>query len=235
MRRVLVSGASGGLGREIAESLLNDGFYVVMLCNQNKSKLEPLLSRFSNQSKAIEVNFLEDVDFDSLKKDVGEIDSVVNCLGISSSQISWKIEKSQWDQVLDLNLNVPFRLAQLFIPEMRKNKFGRILFFSSIVAQKGVVGTAAYSASKSALLGLTKTMASELASSGVTVNCISPGYMDKGMISEVSDELISNILATVPAKSLGKSENIVHTVSFLLDERADYLTGQSININGGVL
>ena len=91
------------------------------------------------------------------------------------------------------------------------------------------------SASKSALLGLTRTMASELASSGVTVNCISPGYMDKGMISEVSDEFISSILETVPAKSLGKSENIVHAVSFLLDERADYLTGQSININGGIL
>jgi 3-oxoacyl-[acyl-carrier protein] reductase len=234
MRRVLVSGASGGLGREIAESLLSDGFYVVMLCNQNKSKLEPLLNRYSNQSKAIEVNFLEDVNFDSLKEEVGEIDSLINCVGTSSSQISWKIDKEQWNEVLDLNLNVPFRLAQLFIPGMRKNKFGRILFFSSIVAQKGVVGTAAYSASKSALLGLTRTMASELASSGVTVNCISPGYMDKGMISEVSDDLISNILQSVPSKSLGKSDNIVHAVSFLLDEKADYLTGQSININGGI-
>jgi 3-oxoacyl-[acyl-carrier protein] reductase len=234
MRRVLVSGASGGLGREIAESLLSDGFYVVMLCNQNKSKLEPLLNRYSNQSKAIEVNFLEDVNLDSLKEEVGEIDSLINCVGTSSSQISWKIDKEQWNEVLDLNLNVPFRLAQLFIPGMRKNKFGRILFFSSIVAQKGVVGTAAYSASKSALLGLTRTMASELASSGVTVNCISPGYMDKGMISEVSDDLISNILQSVPSKSLGKSDNIVHAVSFLLDEKADYLTGQSININGGI-
>ena len=235
MRRVLVSGASGGLGIEIAEGLLNDGFYVVMLCNKNKSRLDPLLDRFPNQSRAIEVNFLYDVNYNTLKQEVGEVDSVINCLGISSSQISWKIEKSQWEKVFDLNLNVPFRLAQLFIPEMRKNNFGRILFFSSIVAQKGVVGTSAYSASKSALLGLTKTMSSELAPSGITVNCISPGYMDKGMISEVSDDFISTILDTVPSKTLGKSQNIVHAVSFLLDEKADYLTGQSININGGVI
>ncbi|MDC0302128.1 SDR family oxidoreductase, partial [bacterium] len=148
---------------------------------------------------------------------------------------SWKINKEQWDKVFDLNLNTPFRLAQLFIPEMRKNKFGRIVFFSSIVAQKGVVGTSAYSASKSALLGLTRTMASELATSGVTVNCISPGYMDKGMISEVSDQFLSDILESIPAKTLGNSENITHSVSFLLNEKADYITGQVINVNGGMV
>ena len=234
MRRVLVSGASGGLGMEISEHLLKEGFYVVMLCNQNKSKLNSLLNSFPSQSQVIEVNFLEDVNYDTLQKQIGEVDSLINCLGVSSAQISWKIEKNEWDKVLDLNLNVPFRLAQLFIHGMRKNKFGRILFFSSIVAQKGVVGTAAYSASKSALFGLTRTMSNELASSGVTVNCISPGYMDKGMISEVSDEFIATILESVPSKSLGKSDNIVHAVSFLLDEKADYLTGQSININGGI-
>lgn len=234
MRRVLVSGASGGLGREIAENLLSDGFYVVMLCNKNKSKLDSLISKFSNQTKVVEVDFLNDVDYDTLKDEIGAVDSVINCVGISSSQISWKINKEQWDKVFDLNLNTPFRLAQLFIPEMRKNKFGRIVFFSSIVAQKGVVGTSAYSASKSALLGLTRTMASELATSGVTVNCISPGYMDKGMISEVSDQFLSDILESIPAKTLGSSENITHSVSFLLNEKADYITGQVINVNGGM-
>ena len=234
MRRVLVSGASGGLGREIAESLLRDGFYVVMLCNKNKSKLDSLISKFSNQTKVVEVDFLNDVDYDTLKEEIGAVDSVINCVGISSSQISWKINKEQWGKVFDLNLNTPFRLAQLFIPEMRKNKFGRIVFFSSIVAQKGVVGTSAYSASKSALLGLTRTMASELATSGVTVNCISPGYMDKGMISEVSDQFLSDILESIPAKTLGSSENITHSVSFLLNEKADYITGQVINVNGGM-
>ena len=192
-----MSGASGGLGIEISRSLLNDGFFVIMLCNKHKSKLDSLTRKFSNQTKVVEVDFLNDVDYDTLKEEIGAVDSVINCVGISSSQISWKINKEQWDKVFDLNLNTPFRLAQLFIPEMRKNKFGRIVFFSSIVAQKGVVGTSAYSASKSALLGLTRTMASELATSGVTVNCISPGYMDKGMISEVSDQFLSDILESL--------------------------------------
>ncbi|MDB4340174.1 SDR family oxidoreductase [Crocinitomicaceae bacterium] len=205
-----------------------------MLCNKNKSKLDSLTRKFSNQTKVVEVDFLNDVDYDTLKEEIGAVDSVINCVGISSSQISWKINKEQWDKVFDLNLNTPFRLAQLFIPEMRKNKFGRIVFFSSIVAQKGVVGTSAYSASKSALLGLTRTMASELATSGVTVNCISPGYMDKGMISEVSDKFLSDILESIPAKTLGNSENITHSVSFLLNEKADYITGQVINVNGGM-
>lgn len=229
-----MSGASGGLGIEISRSLLNDGFFVIMLCNKNKSKLDSLTRKFSNQTKVVEVDFLNDVDYDTLKEEIGAVDSVINCVGISSSQISWKINKEQWDKVFDLNLNTPFRLAQLFIPEMRKNKFGRIVFFSSIVAQKGVVGTSAYSASKSALLGLTRTMASELATSGVTVNCISPGYMDKGMISEVSDQFLSDILESIPAKTLGNSENITHSVSFLLNEKADYITGQVINVNGGM-
>ena len=205
-----------------------------MLCNKNKSKLDSLTRKFSNQTKVVEVDFLNDVDYDTLKEEIGAVDSVINCVGISSSQISWKINKEQWDKVFDLNLNTPFRLAQLFIPEMRKNKFGRIVFFSSIVAQKGVVGTSAYSASKSALLGLTRTMASELATSGVTVNCISPGYMDKGMISEVSDQFLTDILESIPAKTLGNSENITHSVSFLLNEKADYITGQVINVNGGM-
>lgn len=229
-----MSGASGGLGIEISRSLLNDGFFVIMLCNKNKSKLDSLTRKFSNQTKVVEVDFLNDVDYDTLKDEIGAVDSVINCVGISSSQISWKINKEQWDKVFDLNLNTPFRLAQLFIPEMRKNKFGRIVFFSSIVAQKGVVGTSAYSASKSALLGLTRTMASELATSGVTVNCISPGYMDKGMISEVSDQFLTDILESIPAKTLGNSENITHSVSFLLNEKADYITGQVINVNGGM-
>lgn len=229
-----MSGASGGLGIEISRSLLNDGFFVIMLCNKNKSKLDSLTRKFSNQTKVVEVDFLNDVDYDTLKEEIGAVDSVINCVGISSSQISWKINKEQWDKVFDLNLNTPFRLAQLFIPEMRKNKFGRIVFFSSIVAQKGVVGTSAYSASKSALLGLTRTMASELATSGVTVNCISPGYMDKGMISEVSDQFLTDILESIPAKTLGNSENITHSVSFLLNEKADYITGQVINVNGGM-
>ena len=229
-----MSGASGGLGIEISRSPLNDGFFVIMLCNKNKSKLDSLTRKFSNQTKVVEVDFLNDVDYDTLKEEIGAVDSVINCVGISSSQISWKINKEQWDKVFDLNLNTPFRLAQLFIPEMRKNKFGRIVFFSSIVAQKGVVGTSAYSASKSALLGLTRTMASELATSGVTVNCISPGYMDKGMISEVSDQFLSDILESIPAKTLGSSENITHSVSFLLNEKADYITGQVINVNGGM-
>jgi 3-oxoacyl-[acyl-carrier protein] reductase len=102
------------------------------------------------------------------------------------------------------------------------------------VAQKGFIGTSAYASSKSALIGLTRTLAVELINSGITVNCIAPGYMDKGMIEEVTDEYLKEILGLIPSKKLGDSTNIAHTVSYLLNEKANYITGQVINVNGGI-
>ena len=129
MRRVLVSGASGGLGREIAESLLSDGFYVVMLCNKNKSKLDSLISKFSNQTKVVEVDFLNDVDYDTLKEEIGAVDSVINCVGISSSQISWKINKEQWDKVFDLNLNTHLGWLNYLYLKCEKTSLVELCFF----------------------------------------------------------------------------------------------------------
>ena len=234
MRKIVLTGASGGLGLVIAEKLLNEGCFVHLLCNRNSAKLSTLTESFPLQTAIHCVDFNQSVDYQYLAEKIGQIDGLVHALGVSSAGMSWKISSEEWNRVLHLNLTVPFQLTQAFIPTMRKQNQGRIIFFSSIVAQKGLVGTSAYAASKSALIGLTRTLAAELVANEITVNCIAPGYMNKGMIDEVSSEYLTTILDLIPAKKLGESENIAHTVSFLLNEHANYITGQVINVNGGM-
>ena len=234
MRKIVLTGASGGLGIVIAENLLNEGYFVHLIGNKNTSKLQALHSKFLSTSKVYSVDFSKTSDFAELVNEIGQIDGLVHALGVSSAGISWRITSEEWNRVMHLNLTVPFQLTQAFTPQLRANKFGRIIFFSSIVAQKGFIGTSAYASSKSALIGLTRTLSVELINSGITVNCIAPGYMDKGMIEEVTEEYLKDVLVLIPSKKLGDSTNIAHTVSYLLNEKANYITGQVINVNGGM-
>lgn len=234
MRKIVLTGASGGLGLVIAENLLIAGYFVHLIGNRNVAKLEDLHLKFQSFSKVYKVDFSKTNDYSELVDEIGQIDGLIHALGVASSGMSWKIKHEEWNRVMHLNLTVPFQLTQAFTTQLRANRFGRIIFFSSIVAQKGFIGTSTYSASKSALIGLTRTLAVELINSGITVNCIAPGYMDKGMIEEVTDEYLQDILNLVPSKSLGDSANIAHAVAYLLHEKASYITGQVININGGM-
>jgi NAD(P)-dependent dehydrogenase (short-subunit alcohol dehydrogenase family) len=159
---------------------------------------------------------------------------VLHCAGIPSAGISWKISAEEFRKVNAINYEAPFFLSQRLIPAMRKRGWGRIVFFSSIVAQTGIPGTAAYSASKSALFGLTRTMASELASCGITVNCIAPGYMDEGMIREIPDDMRAQIIAKTPIAKLGDTAGIVKMVEMLLSDEANSITGQVLSVNGGL-
>jgi 3-oxoacyl-[acyl-carrier protein] reductase len=218
MRKIVLTGASGGLGLVIAENLLNEGYFVHLIGNKNTSKLKVLHSKFPSTSKVYTIDFLQKSNFLELVNEIGEVDGLVHALGVSSAGMSWKITPDEWNRVLHLNLTVPFQLTQAFTPQLRANKFGRIIFFSSVVAQKGFVGTSAYSTSKSALIGLTRALAVELINSGVTVNCIAPGYMDKGMIDEVTDEYLKEILALIPSKTLGDAINIACSHSFIFIE-----------------
>jgi 3-oxoacyl-[acyl-carrier protein] reductase len=235
MKRYLVTGASGGLGIQIAEKLLEEGDFLYLIANKNSNKLDSIKENYSKRVEIIPIDFLSEFDFISFAGKFDQLDGIIHCLGIPSAGMSWKISPEEWDKVMQLNLRVPFLLSSAFIPIFRKNNFGRILFFSSVVAQKGIVGTSAYSASKSALIGLTKTMSVELIKNNITVNCISPGYMDAGMINAVDSEYLEQILNLIPSNKLGEAKNIVHTVSFLLSEQANYITGQVINVNGGMV
>jgi NAD(P)-dependent dehydrogenase (short-subunit alcohol dehydrogenase family) len=158
---------------------------------------------------------------------------VVNLAGVSIDGMGHKTSDMDWDKVIETNLYGTFNCCRAFLPVMRKNGWGRIINISSVVAQVGVPGTVAYSASKSALFGLTRTLAAENATRGITVNCLALGYFDRGMIDVLSPEMREKVVQTIPMKKLGDPSNIEAAIRFLI--AADYVTGQVININGGLV
>jgi NAD(P)-dependent dehydrogenase (short-subunit alcohol dehydrogenase family) len=164
----------------------------------------------------------------------GKVDVLINNSGISRNAVTWKTTDADWEETLLVNLTAPFKLCRAFIPAMRKQNGGSIINITSVVAQTGVVGTAAYAASKAGLIGLTKTMAKELAPNNIGVNALSLGYFEKGMISNVPEDLKNEIVAQIPMKKLGSVQTICKTISWLIDDETSYVTGQVINLNGGL-
>jgi len=168
----------------------------------------------------------------SVIEKVGRIDVLVNAAGVSRDSFGHKFDAAEWRRVVATNLDGSFHVARAVLPHMRENRFGRLVFVSSVVSQRPVMGTAAYSASKAALMGLTRTLAQENASRGITVNCISLGYLEAGMIERVPDALQRELLEAVPLKRFGTVAELHRTIEFLID--TEYMTGQVINLNGGL-
>jgi NAD(P)-dependent dehydrogenase (short-subunit alcohol dehydrogenase family) len=164
----------------------------------------------------------------------GKVDVLINNAGISRNGMSWKLPTEAWNDVMAVNLTAPFLLMKAVIPGMRERRYGRIISISSIVGQTGMAGTAAYTATKAGLIGLSKTIAKETATSGIAVNTLALGYFDAGMISEVSPELQEQIIKQIPKQRLGDTATILATIDWLLQSEADYVTGQTIGLNGGL-
>ena len=164
----------------------------------------------------------------------GRIDAVINLAGMSHGRISWKTTKEEWDEVLAVNLTAPFLMSKSVLPGMRERGVGRIINISSVVAQTGVVGTAAYAAAKAGLLGFTRSLSKEVASRGITVNAIALGYMDAGMIETITDDFRDDLLKRVPMERLGYPQELAALLIYLLSDQAAYVTGQTLNLNGGL-
>jgi NAD(P)-dependent dehydrogenase (short-subunit alcohol dehydrogenase family) len=235
MRKVLLTGASGGLGRAIAHELLRRGNFVYLVCNRNADKLAGIQKDFPGKTLILTHDFESEQPFDQLFEHVEDVDTVIHALGVSSAGMCWKITEKEWDRAFRLNVTVPFQITQKVIPAMRSEQFGRIIFFSSVVAQKGFIGTSAYAASKSAIFGLVRSMAADLATSGITVNCVAPGYINSGMIKEVKPEYLEKVVSSIPMQELGEEKHILHAINYLMDEKSTYVTGQVLNVNGGLV
>ena len=230
---MLITGASGGLGSSIAEYFVNLNYNLVLHHNKNLPKLdesENVLHVKADLTIEKEVEHL----LDRAQNKFGHVDIVINNAGISESTISWKTSVESWEKTISTNLTAPFLVCKHFIPQMKNRKWGRIINISSVVGQTGFIGTAAYTASKAGLIGLTKTLSKELSSSGITANNIALGYFNKGMIRDVPDNLKQEIEQTIPLKRLGEPASINHTIAFIIDDASNYLTGQTINLNGGL-
>lgn len=233
-KSVLITGASGGIGMRIAKTLVKNGFGLVLQGNQHMEQLEAMQMAYPDQVKILTADLSTEIGIADIAKAAVECDAVLHCAGIPSAGISWKISAEEFRKVNAINYEAPFYITQQLIPAMRNKGWGRIIFFSSIVAQTGIPGTAAYSASKSALFGLTRTMAAELASKGITVNCIAPGYMDEGMIREIPETMRKQIIEKTPVAKLSDTEGIVKLVELLLSNESNSITGQVLSVNGGL-
>ncbi len=167
-------------------------------------------------------------------KDKSRIDVLVNNAGITRDGLAVRMKPADWDLVLDINLNGAFRCIQQVLPSMMRNRWGRIVNISSVVGQAGSSGQVNYSASKAGLIGITKSLAQEMASRGITVNAVAPGYIATDMTSTLPDAVKDKILAAVPMGRMGRPEDIAAAVKFLASEDAAYITGQVLAVNGGM-
>jgi acetoacetyl-CoA reductase/3-oxoacyl-[acyl-carrier protein] reductase len=227
---ILITGASGGLGDFLVGQLAKD-HTVVGTFNTHK----PAVPRREN----VEYHQVDVSDSTSVGRFAETIEDkldhvvLVNLAGISLDGMGHKMDEATWDRVLDTNLKGTFLMSRAILPFMRKQEWGRIINVSSIVGQKGVPGTAAYSASKGGLYSLTRTLAAENATKNITVNALALGYFEVGMINVLKPEVQEQIRATIPMRRLGHPRNVNLAIRFLME--ADYVTGAILSINGGLI
>jgi len=239
-RVALVTGASRGIGRAIALSLCRSGFDIVVASPEIEKNEEVAEEIRACSGEAMTVN-LDVTSPESVKATVAKviaertrIDVLVNNAGVTRDGLAVRMKPLDWDLVLKINLTGAFLCAQAVLPGMMRNRWGRIVNIASVVGQAGSAGQANYAASKAGLIGLTKSLAQEMASRNITVNAVAPGYIATDMTKVLADDVKEKILASVPLARIGKPEDIAAAVKFLASEDAAYITGHVLAVNGGM-
>jgi len=238
-KTAIVTGASQGIGKTIAIEMAKSGAIVFCLA-RNKEALDATIKKITEnggKATAFSCDISNNDDFKSIilniVKENGSIDILVNNAGITKDNLLMRMSDDQWDDVLNINLKGSFTCTRSVIKYMMKKKFGRIINITSIVGITGNAGQANYAASKSGLIGLTKSIAKEVASRGITANCVAPGWIETSMTDQLSTEVKNKFLSQIPAGKIGQSKDIANTVIFLASDEAGYITGQTITVDGG--
>lgn len=236
-KTALVTGATGGIGRQIVKKLHAAGA-TVALTDMNMDALKSLAEELKERVFIYEANLTDDQSILELVKkaeaDMGKIDILVNNAGITKDGLAMRMSDDQFQIVQNINLLAPFRLMRAAMMGMMKRRYGRIVNMASIVGVTGNPGQANYSASKAGLIAATKCVASEVASRGVTANCVAPGFIATPMTDVLSDDVKQALLNRIPMARLGLPEDIANAVLFLASDEAAYITGQTIHVNGGM-
>jgi len=237
----LVTGGAQGIGKTISEELVRNGAHVV-LGDVNLEGAEATAEAINNSggsASAVKIDVSNPAEvkqvFDSILKDKKPVDILVNNAGITRDGLMIRMKESDWDLVLDINLKGSFLCGQQAAKQMMKQKSGAIVNIASIVGVMGNFGQANYSASKAGVIGLTKTMAREVASRGIRVNAVAPGFNDTEMTRVLDDSVRQALIEQVPLAKLGLPEDVARCVAFLVSDKSSYITGQVINVNGGML
>ena len=233
-KNIFISGASRGIGKSMAEHFAKSNFNVVGTSRNNFEFDNDLENLFSIKLDVTSRNDVKDC-FDELKSKNLLPDILINNAGITADQLFLRMSDDDWDNVINTNLTGTFNLTKIFLKNMIKNKFGRIINISSISGLMGNPGQVNYSSSKAALNGFTKSLAKEVGSRNITVNCVAPGFIDTDMTSYIGDNERNEILKQIPLNKFGSPEDISKLVMFLMSDEASYITGQTISIDGGLL
>ncbi len=233
----LVTGASGGLGSEIAKALAAQGARLA-LSGSNAGKLEAFAGELGGDHVALVCDLSNAAEVDQLVpravEELGKLDILVNNAGITRDNLTMRMKDDEFASVIQVNLEAAFRLMRAACKPMIKARFGRIISVTSVVGVTGNPGQANYVASKAGLIGMSKAVAQEVASRGITVNCIAPGFMSSAMTDALNDAQKAAILSRIPAGAMGTGEDIGAGVVYLASREAGYVTGQTLHVNGGM-
>lgn len=236
-KNALVTGASGGIGGAIAEALHAAGA-TVALSGTRLEPLESLAAKLGERAHVLPCNLSDAEAVDALPKQaveaMGSLDILVNNAGVTKDNIFMRMSDEDWATVLDINLTSTMRLCRGAIRGMMKARWGRIINISSVVGITGNPGQANYAASKAGMVGMSKSIAYEVASRGITVNCVAPGFITTAMTEKLNDAQKTGILGAIPAARMGEADEIAAAALYLASNEAAYVTGQTLHVNGGM-
>ena len=237
----IVTGASKGIGKAIATTFAEAGAHVVCV-SRTKDDLNILKKEILNDGGSVSIYSCDVSNFDEVEglirntvEEFSKIDIIVNNAGITRDGLIMRMSDEDWNTVIDINLKGTFNAIKAVSRQMMKQRSGRIINISSVVGLKGNAGQANYAASKAGIIGLTKSSSKELASRGITVNCIAPGYIATDMTDQLTDKVKEEIINRIPLGYIGKTDNIAAAALFLASDEAEYITGQTISVDGGMV
>ena len=237
-KTALITGATGGIGEEIATTFYNQGANVI-LTGRKQEVLESLKSKLGDRAFIIATDLSKDGAIKQLVEEAlkvnGKIDILVNNAGMTKDTLMMRMKDEDWQSVIDVNLTASFKLTREVLTPMMKNRFGRIINITSVVGWMGNAGQANYCATKAGLTGMSKALSVEVASRGITVNCIAPGFISTAMTDVLSEDIKSKMMEQIPVKRFGMVKDIANTAVFLASDESSYITGQTIHVNGGML
>ncbi len=236
-KTALVTGATGGIGDAIARTLHARGAKVV-ISGTRAERLEALAADLGDNCHIVAADLSDPAAPDALiaaaAEAAGGVDILINNAGLTRDNLAMRMKDEEWQQVLDVNLSAAFRLSRAVLRAMMKARWGRIVTVTSVVGATGNPGQVNYAASKAGLTGMTKALAQEVASRGITVNCIAPGFIETPMTDVLSDDQKTTLLERIPTGRLGLPEDIAASAAYLASDEAGYVTGQTLHVNGGM-
>ena len=235
-KKIIITGATGGIGNSLVEKFYNlDGS--VLATGTNEEKLDSLKKKYPNiKILKFDISDHSKIEgfIDSSNTELNGLDILVNNAGITQDNLSLRMKDDEWNKVVHINLSSTFLLCKFAIKKMLKNKYGKIVNITSIVGHTGNIGQANYAASKSGIIGMTKSLAIEYAKKNLNLNCISPGFIETSMTDKISENVKTILISRIPMSKLGSGEDVANSTAFLCSDLASYITGETIHVNGGM-